>query len=336
MLEKNSTKASFGFIDKDANTSMMDKYNLSRLLNFLHEKTRIHYDVYRANFVEKRLHSRMLRLKITDYGSYLQYLNNYPQEIQKFVQAFTINVSNFFRNPEVFNRVQELIYTIMEQTGCIDPLNRLRATSIQHASSMLAQNGHDLFQNLEKLSLYRKIKQRRSSLLNLWSCACAGGQEPYSIAMMLDQITRTNPDFIKYRIIASDIDKEAIEEALAGVYSEDSMKEMGQLYKLTYFSKFKGQFGFKYTISDDIKNQVTFLNEDVIKGHKMQERYDIIFCRYMFIYIERIQRDRILDVFFNHLNDGGLLVVGKTETLFNTYEALKLIDSRNHIYIKQV
>ena len=74
--------------------------------------------------------------------------------------------------------------------------------------------------------------------------------------------------------------------------------------------------------------------EDVIKGHNKPFKYDIILCRYLFIYIDRELRNKILKFINSHLNEGGLLILGKTETLFNSYLNFKLIDSRNHIYIK--
>ncbi|MHA2324495.1 MAG: CheR family methyltransferase, partial [Promethearchaeota archaeon] len=61
---------------------------------------------------------------------------------------------------------------------------------------------------------------------------------------------------------------------------------------------------------------------------------DIIFCRYLLIYFNRVNRHKFLSILENRLAENGILVLGKTETLFDSWGSLKLIDTRNRIYIK--
>ena len=71
------------------------------------------------------------------------------------------------------------------------------------------------------------------------------------------------------------------------------------------------------------------------RGHQTSLMYDIIFCRYLLIYISRKTREEFLNIIRNKLNPGGLLLLGKTESLNNFKGDLKLVDSYNHIYIKE-
>ena len=78
-----------------------------------------------------------------------------------------------------------------------------------------------------------------------------------------------------------------------------------------------------------------YKRQDVTKGHaKPNEKYDIIFCRYLFIYFNKENRHKFLKILDRHLAENGLLILGKTETLFGSFGTLTQIDSRNHIYIK--
>ncbi|NVM37454.1 MAG: hypothetical protein HWN81_17795 [Candidatus Lokiarchaeota archaeon] len=77
-----------------------------------------------------------------------------------------------------------------------------------------------------------------------------------------------------------------------------------------------------------------FVEEDVTKGHKLPQKYDTIFCRYLLIYFNRENRHKFLKIIENRLNENGILILGKTETLFDSWGSLQLVDSRIRIYLK--
>ena len=112
------------------------------------------------------------------------------------------------------------------------------------------------------------------------------------------------------------------------------MKEISEYFGSKYFIKKEAHFGFNYAINEDIKNKVEFIDEDLTKGHMKPFKYDIVFCRYLLIYFNRINRNKFLKNIENQLNVGGILILGKTETLFNNHPVLRLVDEKNHIYIK--
>ena len=356
----------------------------------LARETGLKYDYYRQNFLEKRIKSRMIRLRLTTAQEYLQFITNHPEEIEKFLNGFTINVTNFFRNIEVFAKIQSLFLEcanhrksyflnrknafhsdetndssnrnisqdesnkwkyanelknylissdIQRNRNILEKAKQRDSTKINSnltSSESSLRNTKDLNSLIDQLSMFRKIKRSENGQpkLKIWSCACASGEEPYSIAILLDQLNNRMPNFPSSEIIASDIDSESLNKAKTGLYGEESMKEIPQDLIGKYFKRYDGQFGNKYLLSDYIKSKVEFIQEDVIRGHSKPTKYDIIFCRYFFIYIDRDSRERILRTFEKHLNPGGLLVLGKTETLFNSYKIFKLVDTKNHIYFK--
>ena len=149
-----------------------------------------------------------------------------------------------------------------------------------------ARNYIDIFIFLTQLSYYQKMKNPRSekNTINIWSCPCATGEEPYSLAMILNNLETQVPRFPKYRIVASDIAHEAIAKAKIGIYANDSMKEISDYYEKKYFTKEKTHFGHNNLINEDLKKNINFVEEDVTEGHKLYHKYDIILCRYLLIY----------------------------------------------------
>ena len=306
----------------------LEPFALRKLLNTLSNKTGIDFGYYRSNFVEKRIKSRMIRLNLYDAPSYLKYLSSNPSEIDLFFKGFTINTSYLFRNREVFDRLEMIINACLKNSPTVG--NNSKRPALPRSVTT-----RKIFNHLPQLSIYKKFNNGSTSpRLNIWSCACASGEEPYSLAILFNNLKKNVLNFPSYKIIASDIDRHVLERAKLGEYSEEVMKEVSAIDRHKYFTKVKARFGIKYALCNTIKNQVDFVEEDVTKGHPKSQYCDIIFCRYFLIYTDRAARDKILRTLEESLAYGGILILGKTETLFNSHHHLKLIDTRNHIYVK--
>ncbi len=248
----------------------------------------------------------MIRLGLDTDMEYYNYLKLNPDELNHFLEGFTINFSGFFRNPEVFQELSQILISCLSQNWTIRD-------------------------KIKNLSIYNMIRQQQK--LKVWSCPCATGEEPYSIAMMFDQIKKKYGKFPDYTINASDIDKNALEKAQKGIYRQDSLSDLDENY-MSYFKEHGDKLKrMKYAINDNIKHKINFIEEDVTKGHKVSIKYDIIFCRYLFIYISRSYRQKLIEVLENHLERGGLLVLGMTESLFYAKTQVKLFKKNARIYL---
>ncbi len=316
------------------------------LIRLLHNKTGLNFKYYNRKFIEKRIKSRMIRVKLTTLASYYDYLFSNDAELKKFIEAFNINYTYFFRDWEVFQAFNDIF---IESLKCKkekivslikpDPSQIARfhtkenLLKIQRKKKRTEINKIEFTSYLNKFSLLEKIEHPKDSI-KIWSCPCASGEEPYTIAMILDNLRRQIPNFPDYKIVASDIDRDAIKDAKTGIYNDDSMKNITDFYKTTYFNQTKKHFGYNYSISDFIKKDVEFIVEDVTKVHVKPWKYDIIFCRYLLIYFNRENREKFIKIIENRLNENGILIIGKTETLFSKFNNLRLIDTKNHIYMK--
>ena len=345
-----------------------------RLIHLLSQNTNLRFEYYRRNFIERRIKARMIRVKCSTLEEYYDYFLSDFNEVNKFIEAFNINYSYFFRNFDLFEKFQEFILDSLNiKPGCIlgdlspNPSNSFNQKIIERRINYNKdiKNDYNTFQKnvkagktfllnnvsnkpsstahflnrvfpLEQTSLFQKLRSpnRSRNTLNIWSCPCASGEEPYSIAMILNNLKKQIPTFPNYIINASDIDPDAINNAKIGIYNDNSMKDTSKYYEENYFDKKKDNFGYKYRINEEIKQKINFINEDVTKGHLKPIKYDVVFCRYLLIYISRELRNKFLEILENQMVPGGLLILGKTETLFNSFSSFKLVDTRNHIYIK--
>lgn len=129
---------------------------LSKVVQFINRKKRIDLCSYRQTFIFRHLRSRMSDLNISDALDFITHLKNNPKEIDLFLEDLSINVTHFFRDPEVFTAFQK------------GPLADL---------------------------ISRKAKNNLN-LIRLWSAACASGQEAYSLAIMMSEALGNRSDFV--------------------------------------------------------------------------------------------------------------------------------------------
>ncbi len=158
----------------------------------------------------------------------------------------------------------------------------------------------------------------------IWSAGCSNGAEPYAIAILCKEIN------LKCSILGTDIDKESIRDAYKGVYDESALTEMPSNYKSRYFER--GEEG--YRIIKEIRNSVDFLNLD-LKDANFKNKFDLIFCRNVLIYLNKEFQGNILKSFATALKRNGVLVLGKVETIPNSVRKLfEPVNIRDRIYAK--
>ncbi|RDI42992.1 CheR family methyltransferase [Falsibacillus pallidus] len=159
---------------------------------------------------------------------------------------------------------------------------------------------------LENKIIPRLLSEKNS--LKIWSAACSTGEEPYTLAMILSKFMPLS----KVSILASDIDRNAIQRAKMGVYPERSLNEVPSDMKKKFFNK-EGSF---YKISEDIKKTVEFKSHNLLADPYPQQM-DLIVCRNVLIYFTEEAKSEIYQNFSASLRQGGTLFVGSTEQIFN-------------------
>jgi chemotaxis protein methyltransferase CheR len=150
---------------------------------------------------------------------------------------------------------------------------------------------------------------RHSPNLSIWSAGCSMGAEPYSMAILLDQISPKG----SHRIMATDLDEKVLVRARAGgPYSPADVKNVSRALLLKYFTPFEEG----HRINDDIRRRVEFRQHNLLKD-AFPVGFDLVICRNVVIYFTEEAKDKLYRGFWTALKPEGLFFIGGTETLLD-------------------
>lgn len=190
-----------------------------------------------------------------------------------------------------------------------DLLNRLR--------DMLTINVSEFFRDFVQFEYLRSSVLpellRRAGKINIWSAACSHGQEPYSVAIILAEMSAGH----RARILATDLDRPAIRRAKAGgPYSPAEIRNVPKLLLQRHFIS----SGEGYKVVDKIRKRVEFREVDLISD-QYEGGYDLLICRNTMMFFTGELKRRLTRRFYDSLNPGGVLFLGGTEPLLGSERA---------------
>lgn len=217
--------------------------------------------------IHRRVHMFMKRWNIESYDELLKAIKNDKEKYRAFVDYLTINVSEFFRNPERFEILEKEIIPLV-------------------------------------------VKADKS--IKAWSAGCSTGEEPYSLAMIFEDLKIKRLP----RILATDIDPNALEKAKQGVYDAKQLQNVTPERLKNYFIKRGDNL---YEVVPSIKERVEFKKHDLLND-PFDKDFDLILCRNVVIYFEKDVKDKLYQKFRDALRVGGVLMVGNTEQIFGYRE----------------
>ncbi|MCS7202678.1 MAG: protein-glutamate O-methyltransferase CheR [Dictyoglomus sp.] len=177
-----------------------------------------------------------------------------------------------------------------------------------------------------------KISQEGIKHIKIWSSACATGEEPLSIAIMLKEKDWFEKMYIE--IYGTDISNSAIEKAKIGIYKERSFRNFPKELINKYFTKEEN--GFR--IIPEIHKRVIFRRANLVKEEEIKDlaKSKIIFCRNVFIYFSDDIIQKILRVFEENMENPGYLFVGSAESLLRFSHSFDLqIIGGAFVYVKR-
>lgn len=175
----------------------------------------------------------------------------------------------------------------------------------------------DVFRDglLPKLAAARASTKR----LRVWCAAASTGQEPYSLAMILDEM-RPRLGGVQVDILATDLAGEVLDRAKAGVYSQFEVQRGLPIQMLLKHFKQEGE---QWRISPAIKGMVQFRPLNLIRDFSALGQFDIVFCRNVLIYFDQPTKSDVLRRLANSLAPDGALFLGAAETVIGLTDALQ-------------
>jgi chemotaxis methyl-accepting protein methylase len=162
--------------------------------------------------------------------------------------------------------------------------------------------------------LAAKVKRKEKSI-RIWSAACASGPEPYSLAMLADEISGSHTGNIDFRIFATDNNLPELSKAGMGIFPAISMTKVTLKRAQSYFTR----DGEQYTISPHLKGMVDFSYFDLLSDSRscpepsIYGNFDLVMCSNLLFYYQPELRLKILGKVEATMTPGAFLVTGETE-----------------------
>jgi type IV pilus assembly protein PilK len=148
---------------------------------------------------------------------------------------------------------------------------------------------------------------------DLWSIGCSSGEEPYSLAMVMNDAYHHAGREPRYAITGTDISRAALGVARAGVYGARKVRLVEEHFQQRYFLPVADN---QYQISSLLRDRICFNQGNVLNINEMPIiKVDAIFCQNLLVYFRRWLREQILNAFVARLKPGGILVIGLGEVV---------------------
>lgn len=170
----------------------------------------------------------------------------------------------------------------------------------------------DRFQELEKRIIPHLLIKTPN--LRIWSAACATGEEPYSLAIILEE----KFPGVANRILATDIDEVALSKAKQGIYDRIRLRNVSPQRLKRFFIR-EGEGKFK--VIESIKKRVRFKKMNLLEEEFPEEFFSLILCRNMLIYLEDSVKNVLIGKLHSSLKKGGILFFGSTEKILCPHDA---------------
>ncbi len=228
----------------------------------------IDLEYYKDQQMKRRLDSWLVRSGATNWDEYFKRVRADQDEYSKFRNYLTINVSSFFRDQERWQSLRETV------------LPRL---------------------------LKEALANRPGGAMRIWSAGCSIGPEPYTLSIILDEMSGTRHHYL----LATDLDRGALDKAKKrGPYTAEDIQNVSPAQRAAYFEP----GGPPYFVSDKLAKRIDFREQNMITD-PFDKDFDLIVCRNVVIYFTSETKDKLYTKFHAALREGGVLFVGATEII---------------------
>ncbi|NCC52831.1 MAG: PAS domain S-box protein [Spartobacteria bacterium] len=185
----------------------------------------------------------------------------------------------------------------------------------------------DLFNMLAEKWLPPLLSRVSNREMRIWVPGCSTGEEAYTYAMMIRECMEQEGMNRDIKIFATDIDRDAIVRAGAGLYPDSIMADLSPHYLSKYFY----HQGEQYRVTRTLREMVIFAQQNLLRDPPFTN-IDLVSCRNLLIYLQPILQKKIIELFNFSLNPGGLLVLGKSETLGDKAGYFDVLNQTYKIY----
>lgn len=258
------------------NAATLNDSQFSRLSRFIEGEVGIKMPPAKRIMLESRLQKRLRALGVSGFDDYLQHVFEHQgDEIIHMIDVVTTNKTDFFREPDHFVYLAEHVLPEALQRGWVGP----------------------------------------RSPFKIWSAASSTGEEAYTMAIVLAEFRRENPEF-DFRILGTDISTAVLATARNAVYPAHRVDPVDHALRKRYFVRSKNRDDELVRVKPELRSRAAFHRMNLMAPRfPILDRFNAIFCRNVIIYFERPRQEELLHKLYQYLLPGGYLFLGHSETL---------------------
>jgi chemotaxis protein methyltransferase CheR len=256
--------------------------------DYVHRTAGIQLPKSKMSLVEGRLRKRQRQTGYASLHEYITVVLNSAADNEErlhLLDAITTNKTDFYREPDHFQTLRKHVRNTLEP---------------------LRQQG------------WRQP-------LRIWSAGCSSGEEPYTLAIEMMELSRELPGF-KFTIRATDISDSCLIKARKATYPHSRIDPVPMALRKNYLLRSKNKSKNLVCMGPELRDKVTFGAFNLLTDtYDFKPRFDIIFCRNVMIYFSNEDRAQIINRFAHSLVPGGVLFIGHSETISDTSSNFKQV-----------
>jgi chemotaxis methyl-accepting protein methylase/two-component sensor histidine kinase/chemotaxis signal transduction protein len=186
------------------------------------------------------------------------------------------------------------------------------------------KNHFDFLTNIYLPQLCKEKEGSSQQKIRVWSAGCSSGEEPYSLAITLLEYFGDQGQW-DIKILATDVSTRMLEKAQMGTYDKERIAPLSQEQMRRFLIANRIE-GYKvYQVSQTLKNSIKFRYLNLMEEWPFNGTFDFIFCRNVMIYFDKSTQEKLVNRYWNHLNRGGMLFVGHSESLAGIQHKYKYV-----------
>ncbi|MEE4196755.1 MAG: protein-glutamate O-methyltransferase [Bacteroidales bacterium] len=254
----------------------MTSDDFDRLSKFIYQQSGIKMPPVKQVMLQSRLQKRLRELKITSFKEYADFV--FSEEGQK----------------------KEII----------------------HMLDVVSTNKTDFYREpvhfdflTENILPEHIATHRINSKFKVWSAGCSSGEEPYTIAITLNEFKRNHSSF-DYSILGTDISTQILQKAVMAVFKEERILNIPLEIKRKYFLRSKNRIQKTVRVIKELRDKVEYRRLNFMdESYTITDVYDVIFCRNVLIYFNRDKQEQVINKLCTKLKPGGYLFIGHSESI---------------------
>ena len=252
----------------------------------------------------------MINLKETEFRELTMYIKkNYGINLTEKRHLIEGRLSNLIIEQGFVDFSDYLKFVFADASG--KEMNSLiNKLTTNHTFFMREAEHFDFFRDkvLPELKTASKTKD-----LRIWSAGCSSGEEPYTLAMIIEEYFGKDRSMWDTKILATDISERVLEIAQNGIYTEEAVKTIPRVWGLKHFNKIKDG---NCQISEKIRNEIIYRKFNLMSEvFPFEKKFNVIFCRNVMIYFEQKTKMELIKKFYDMTESGGYLFIGHSESL---------------------